>query len=144
MARHCGDVPWLWRVTRAMPAGRYTGDTSRVMRMHMYGAMYSDMRAGSRDMSDPWARGRERSPGRRGGSLTSRLRHKPGFPAGTARRPVGAASARLRRSITLYRKRLALRPQPRNRDFTDACPASMLAGPRKNTPSVFFPLFFRG
>jgi hypothetical protein len=53
----------------------------------MYRYMYGDMRNGSRDVSDPWGRGRDRSPGRRGGSLTSRVQYQPGFAAGTPRRP---------------------------------------------------------
>jgi hypothetical protein len=81
------------------------GDMSRVVRLvhalYMYGYMYGDMREGSRDVSDPWGRGRDQSPGRRGGALTSRLQYQPGFPAGTERRPAvtdtaGALAAKVR------------------------------------------------
>ena len=42
--------------------------------------MSSDTRAGSRDVSDPLGRGWGRSPGRRRGSLTSRLPYQTGIP----------------------------------------------------------------
>jgi hypothetical protein len=84
------------------------GDMSRVMRpvhaLYMYGYRYGDMRAGSRDVSDPWGRGREQSPGRRGGSLTSRMQYEPGFPAGRTRRPaITAAAGALAAKVPLLR-----------------------------------------
>ena len=121
---------------------------SRVMRpvhaRYMYGYMYGDMRADSRDVSDPLGRGRDRSPGRRGGSHTSRLPYQPGFPAGTARRPFAAAATSLRPRITLPRHGLPSLIQARTRGFMSASRTSALAEPRKNTPRVLFPLFFRG
>ena len=86
----CGDDA---AIAHAAPAGRNADDMSRVMRMHMHRYMYGDICAGSRGVSDPPGRARERSPGRRWGSLTPRLRYQPGFPAGTARRPLAAPTA---------------------------------------------------
>jgi hypothetical protein len=79
------------------------GDTYGVMRPVNAPYVYGDMYAGSRDVSAPWGCGRGRSPGRRPGSLTSRLQHRPEFPAGTERRPaVGdAADARVQK-VLLY------------------------------------------
>jgi hypothetical protein len=120
------------------------GDTSRVMRSVKAPYMYGGMYAGSRDVSDPLGRGRDRSPGRRGGSLTSRLQYQPGFAAGTVRRPVAAATACLLRRMTLHAKQLASPTQPRNHGSIDRSVSPPSPGTRKNTPWVFFPLFFRG
>src|SRR2546426_4947489 len=121
---------------------------SRVMRpVHtrcMYGYMYGDMRADRRDVSDPRGRGRDRSPGRRGGSLTSRLRYKPGFPAGTARRPAvtDAAGAVAANMLLLW----WLRPETAADDSPpDRVISNSAAGDRRtNAPRVFVPLFVRG
>jgi hypothetical protein len=117
---------------------------SHVMDTVMAAAIASDMRAGSRDVSDPWGRGLDQSPGRRGGSLTSRLQYQPGFAAGTVRRPVAAATACLLRRMTLHAKQLASPTQPRNHGSTDRSVSPPSPGTRKNAPWVFFPLFFRG
>jgi hypothetical protein len=54
--------------------------------------MYGDMRAGSRDVSDPRGTRPETVAGPQRGVLTSRLRYQPEFPAGTARRPRAAGA----------------------------------------------------
>ena len=113
------------------------------MRMERASYMYSDMRAGSRDVSDPWGRGRERSAGRRPGSLTSRLPYKPGFPAGTARRPavtdaVGAVGANVLLLWWLPSTQLSITCPPDR-----VISGSPAADTRTNAPWGFVPLFVR-
>ena len=125
-------------------AGRQSvGDMSRVLRRDMARYMCGDIRAGSRDVSDPRGRGRERSPGRRGGSLTSRMPQKPGFPAGTARRPAvtdaaGAMAAKVRLLWWLPPDTVSMTCPPDR-----VIRSSATRDTRTNAPWGFVPLFVR-
>src|SRR2546426_9720495 len=121
---------------------------SRVMRpVHtrcMYGYMYGDMRADRRDVSDPRGRGRDRSPGRGGGSLTSRLQYQPGFRAGRARRPAVTDAARAVAANMLLLWRLTSETV-----VADGRPDGVIQNltavdKRTNSPWAFVPLFVRG
>jgi hypothetical protein len=116
---------------------------SHVMDTVMAAAIASDMRAGSRDVSDPWGRGLDQSPGRRGGSLTSRMQYTPGFPVGKKRRPTvtdaaGAVATNLLRLRWLPPSTPSIAGPP-HRSIRRS-----VAGDTRTTPLVgFVPLFVR-
>jgi hypothetical protein len=107
--------------------------------------VYGDMYAGSRDVSDPWGRGRGRSAGRRPGSLTSRLHSRPEFPAGTERRPTVADAADARApNMLLHRVLAALTQLSMTRPLHPLISGSAGTQTRTNAPWVVVPLVVHG
>jgi hypothetical protein len=102
----------------------------------------TDVYARSRGVSDPWGRGRNQSPGRRGGSLTPWLRYSSRF-RGRHRPPADARSAaRVHRAqvavlVTVSLPHLSL--QRRHADLRDEHRAVL--GWARHPPWVFLGLF---